>query len=637
MQRTLLTGMLTMVMAHAATARGAEHVVAPDGSPAGSGSVDSPWDLGTALGQPPSVQPGDTIVLRGGTYAGSFVSQLAGTEQAPITVRSQTGEWARIDLPALPPEGDGLTLAGQWTIYRDFEILVSDPTTPRDSTSVAVSGTSLLLANLVIHDGGNNMFHGTGSEIYGSILYNNGTDGAFLAHHLYAQNDDPARPSHITDCLIFNGFAFGIHAYATNGWVSGMHMVGNVWFNNGVAQTVGDRKDNCLVGSISNPPENVVLEQNLGWAASPSDRSVALGRYNSTNIDLALTDNYLVGATDFTNPWQSLTMTGNTFIGPVTGAVQPTSYPDNTYLAEAPGGTRVFVRPNREQPGRAHVVVYNWDGADSVEVDLSTVLSPGDGYEIRSGQNFFAPAVVAGTFDGTLVSLPMTAGDDPALPMGPGLIEAAERTGKAFNVFVVLSQGSVPPPPPDGGLGGSAGAGGAAGNGGSPGTGGTAGSTGAGATGAAAEEGSGCGCRTPGSTSPIGKDGALGAAGLGWLLGRRKRVGAWARAARPRRLAELAVVAEADPNPNVAASARQQALRQYQELCSSYPSYAKRDEALFDLGSELILAKDLVPARQAMLELIERHNSCKRWCRVAATPRRDGHAGLRQYAVRTQS
>src|SRR4051794_17269054 len=65
----------------------------PPGSPAGDGSLVRPWDLATALNAP-AILPGDTLWLRGGTYDGAFTSTLAGTPQAPIQVRSATGEHA---------------------------------------------------------------------------------------------------------------------------------------------------------------------------------------------------------------------------------------------------------------------------------------------------------------------------------------------------------------------------------------------------------------------------------------------------------------------------------------------------------------------------------------------------------------
>ncbi len=69
----------------------------PNGSPSGNGSINSPWDLQTALNQPSTVHPGDTIWLRGGTYVGHFTSNLNGTSSSPIIVRQYAGERATID------------------------------------------------------------------------------------------------------------------------------------------------------------------------------------------------------------------------------------------------------------------------------------------------------------------------------------------------------------------------------------------------------------------------------------------------------------------------------------------------------------------------------------------------------------
>src|SRR5207302_1238836 len=57
---------------------------APNGSSSGDGSSGRPWNLPTALsGGNGKVQPGDTVWLRGGTYAGQFRSTLTGTAAAP--------------------------------------------------------------------------------------------------------------------------------------------------------------------------------------------------------------------------------------------------------------------------------------------------------------------------------------------------------------------------------------------------------------------------------------------------------------------------------------------------------------------------------------------------------------------------
>lgn len=57
----------------AASSTSAEFFAAPGGRPDGNGSLERPWDLQTALNQPPAVAPGATIWLRGGSDTGSFV------------------------------------------------------------------------------------------------------------------------------------------------------------------------------------------------------------------------------------------------------------------------------------------------------------------------------------------------------------------------------------------------------------------------------------------------------------------------------------------------------------------------------------------------------------------------------------
>src|SRR5262249_17737726 len=78
----------------AEAAAGADFYAAPNGTSAGNGSFEKPWDLATALGQPAAVRPGATIWLRGGTYAAGrsgFVSSLTGAPGAPVVVRSYPG------------------------------------------------------------------------------------------------------------------------------------------------------------------------------------------------------------------------------------------------------------------------------------------------------------------------------------------------------------------------------------------------------------------------------------------------------------------------------------------------------------------------------------------------------------------
>ena len=100
-----------------------------------------------------------------------------------------------------------------------------------------------------------------------------------------------------------------------------------------------------------------------------------------------------------------------------------------------PGKTKIFVRPNRYEAGRANIVVYNWELLDRVAVDLSSVLAPGTEYEIRDAQNYFAEPVARGTFKGGPIFVPtkFTAMQPPI-----GNVERIPRhTAPEFGVFVL--------------------------------------------------------------------------------------------------------------------------------------------------------------------------------------------------------
>ena len=100
-----------------------------------------------------------------------------------------------------------------------------------------------------------------------------------------------------------------------------------------------------------------------------------------------------------------------------------------------PRATKVVVRPNPYEAGRAHIIVYNWAKQPSVSVDLSGVLAAGDRYEVRNVQDLFAAPVASGTMTGTSLSIPMQ-GVAPPAPVGLRS-SPAPKTGPEFDTFVV--------------------------------------------------------------------------------------------------------------------------------------------------------------------------------------------------------
>jgi hypothetical protein len=72
-----------------------------------------------------------------------------------------------------------------------------------------------------------------------------------------------------------------------------------------------------------------------------------------------------------------------------------------------PAGTRVFVRPNRYEKGRAHVAVLNWDGVRAVKVDLSGIgLEVGAKFQVRNVPDLFGPPGVEGVYRGREGAVP---------------------------------------------------------------------------------------------------------------------------------------------------------------------------------------------------------------------------------------
>jgi hypothetical protein len=97
----------------------------------------------------------------------------------------------------------------------------------------------------------------------------------------------------------------------------------------------------------------------------------------------------------------------------------------------------VVIRPNRYQAGRAHIIVYNWTGRDSMAVDVSAILSPGMEFEIRKAEDYFGIPVLAGTYDGKPLRLPMT---ELSVAQPIGYDFTASSTAPKFGVFVLIAR-----------------------------------------------------------------------------------------------------------------------------------------------------------------------------------------------------
>lgn len=426
---------------------------APDGSAAGDGSRGRPFDLATALSAATPIRPGGTVWLRGGIYgSGAVTSTLTGSEHAPITVRSVPGEAAVLD--GATAVGAVLTVNGAWAVYRDFEVTNSNPLRTGSqlnrAAGIDVHGANVKLVNLVVHDLGGGLgiwSDAVDSEAYGNIIYYNGWVGPDRphGHGIYTQNKTGVR--RITDNIIFGQFGIGVHAYASDeGFLDDIHLEGNVVANNGI--TAGDF--NILVGGHRLAKRPVVRSNytydspgagnNVGYAAGCEDAMVtdnyfvvARGGYavQLVNCTGVLQGNVLIGG--------SRAVSGPSIVPQTELAAQ---YPDNDFATDRPGVTKTVVRPNRFSPGRAHVIVYNWERARDVQVDLSPAAIPaGASFEIRDVRNLSARPIVSGGYTGRVVTIPLE-----GLTAAPviGWPSTPPHTAPEFAVFLVTSSPAAP-------------------------------------------------------------------------------------------------------------------------------------------------------------------------------------------------
>jgi len=427
--------------------------VSLEGTPTGAGSVDDPIDLDTALSADGPVRAGDTVWIAAGTYSGVFTSDLTGTDASPITVRAMPGARVILDSNVGADQGAGLTINGAWTIYQDLEVLSSDSdrvseqdtSSPTDVTLLAgitIFGPHVKVIDCVVHDTAEGFSFWTpsvDSELYGNIIYNNGwtAPGRGHGHAIYTQNETGTK--HIEDNIIFFGFGTGIHAYTEGGSIQGFDIADNVWFQTGASDPrASQRKDNCLVGGFQ-PVARLTLTSNVGWSRG---RGTRLGYGGDVeNIDATLVDNYLVESLWIWGHWETLTFTGNTFYGGLDN-VDPTDFPGNDFQTAPPdSGTRVFVHPNRYDPTRARVAIYNYDQAASVDVDLHDILHLGEAYSVHSVFDLWGAALVEGTYDGAPVAFPMGTVDPPQPNGLPEGIADDDDPGRLFGAFIVTHSG----------------------------------------------------------------------------------------------------------------------------------------------------------------------------------------------------
>src|SRR3989304_102405 len=116
---------------------------ATGGNASNTGAINSAWDLATALAKTATVQPGNTLYIRGGTYVYpdrspgvfGFLVSLKGESGNPITIRPYKGEDGNAEHVII----DGgitsnLTTIPEYVIIRELEVIVGENLTETRTT-----------------------------------------------------------------------------------------------------------------------------------------------------------------------------------------------------------------------------------------------------------------------------------------------------------------------------------------------------------------------------------------------------------------------------------------------------------------------------------------------------------------------
>ncbi|MDB6022438.1 MAG: regulatory domain of in-like proprotein convertase, partial [Pedosphaera sp.] len=206
----------------------------------------------------------------------------------------------------------------------------------------------------------------------------------------------------------------------------GFDLEGNVFFFNGAL--ANSHQGNVLIGPFQGVAQNLVIVGNYIYDTMGSGADFYLG--NSTGA--VVMGNYFQTSASF-NSNTDLTLTGNTFVSGTINLDQ-SQFPSNNYLAVAPTTNVVIVEPNKYEPGRANIIIYNWENLSSVAVNVSHVLLMNTPFEVRNAENFYGPPVLTGIYSGAPLDLRMV-----KLSIAqPVAVNAPSSAGPAFKAFILL-------------------------------------------------------------------------------------------------------------------------------------------------------------------------------------------------------
>jgi hypothetical protein len=370
-----------------------EYYVSPDGKQGNAGTAESPWDLISTLAGEHKIERGSIVWIRGGTYKGKpeinkgkLLVMLGGKDGAPIHLRGTPGERATIlDTGLMVMQGT----KHLW--FWDLEITSSVPADKRVTKQSGSHPTDLpggdginiyygegtKFINLVIHDnvgGGVGWWvDSTDSEFHGCLVYGNGWTAPDRGHghSIYVQNNDGIKT--VSNCILSAAHEgqYTMHAYGSSAaYIHNLRLEDNIAFERGPFLVGGGRPSRAIKVF-----RNYLYGVNMQIGSSVESK------------DCEVRDNLVAKGKLTIGKYEKVVEEGN--------------------ASETPEQKAILI-PNKYDPNRAHVAVYNGAKAPQVAVEVGGFLKPGDRFRLMDGRDFYGKPVLQGTCAGSTLSVPMS-------------------------------------------------------------------------------------------------------------------------------------------------------------------------------------------------------------------------------------
>lgn len=200
--------------------------LAPDGNDEAAGTRDAP--LRTITAAAARMRPGDTALLRGGTYRGDFVIPTSGTDGAPLTFAAAQGERPLLVGPSITPGRDADTLRVLGSHVTIDGLRVTNENDPGQAIWIAGSHVAITRCELFGARGQGVLVSGDENLVEDSDIHHNGAHAA-EDHGVYVEG----AWNTIRRNAVHDNWAFGIQLYAERGEGPGTLVEDNVVFHNG--------------------------------------------------------------------------------------------------------------------------------------------------------------------------------------------------------------------------------------------------------------------------------------------------------------------------------------------------------------------------------------------------------------------